>query len=76
MIDVASEQRCVAVVSDAFVIDVLGLQMFTKLLRFSPVMVCVLAGKGCVFSKHLHPNMFYSPTMSTLDSWRHSAFLL
>ena len=31
MIDVASEQRCVVVVADAFVI-VLGLQMFTKLL--------------------------------------------
>ena len=36
MIDVASEQRCVVVVADAFVI-VLGLQMFTKLLRFSPL---------------------------------------
>ena len=36
VIDVASEQRCVVVVADGFVI-VLGLQMFTKLLRFSPL---------------------------------------
>ena len=36
VIDVASEQRCVVVAADAFVI-VLGLQMFTKLLRFNPL---------------------------------------
>ena len=34
--DVVSEQRCVVVAADAFVI-VLGLQMFTKLLCFNPL---------------------------------------
>ena len=48
MIDVGSEQRCVVVVADAFVI-VSGLQMFTKLLRF--ISLCnglFLVGKGGV----------------------------
>ena len=36
VIDVASEQICVVVVADAFVI-VLGLQMFSTLLCFNPL---------------------------------------
>ena len=46
VIDAASEQRCVVVVADAFVI-VLGLQMFTKLLHFNPCNGLLFSGKGC-----------------------------
>ena len=45
MIDIASEQRCVVVIADAFVI-VLGLQMFTKLLHFNPCNGLIFSGKG------------------------------
>ena len=46
MIDVASEQTCVVVVADAFVI-VLGLPMFIKLLHFNPCNGLFFSGKEC-----------------------------
>ena len=45
MVDVASEQRCVVVIADAFVV-VLDLQMFTKLLHFNPCNGLNFSGKG------------------------------